>query len=85
MTMRGRSVFSILLHRREPVPPGSVSDKHHRARQGATLEDIDVVYDNVGACKTLSDIGLDEDMLDKVLKCAPLVRNRLTLLRVLAM
>ena len=49
-----------------------------------TLDVIDPIYDAVGACKTFSDIGLDESMREKTIVCAPLVRNRFTLMRLLA-
>ena len=45
------------------------------------LSEIDEIYDTVGARKTFTDIGLDESFKDTVLSAAPLVRNRLTLLR----
>ena len=48
-----------------------------------SLAELDRVYDAVGACKTLSDIGLSDGMRDKLIACAPLVRNRLTLMRLI--
>ena len=46
-----------------------------------TLAEIDTVYDEVNACKTFADIGLPEEFKATVLTAAPLIRNRLTLLR----
>ena len=39
------------------------------------------LYQTVGACQTLSDIGVGEEKRELLLTLAPLVRNRLTLLR----
>ncbi len=48
-------------------------------------EELAALLDACGACKTLADIGLDErTMLPELYQVAPLVRNRLTLMRLLA-
>ncbi len=50
-----------------------------------TEEELAALLDACGACKTLSDIGLEESvMLPELYRMAPLVRNRLTLMRLLA-
>ncbi len=49
-----------------------------------TAEELTALLDACGACKTLEDIGLSEkDMLPELYSVAPLVRNRLTLMRLL--
>ena len=49
-----------------------------------TEEELAPIFDACGACKTLSDIGLSEEkMLPELYAIAPLVRNRLTLMRLL--
>jgi len=44
-------------------------------------EELINVYENLGLKTTLSDIGVSEDKLDLILEYSPLVRNRLTLMR----
>ena len=49
-----------------------------------TPEELSLLLDACGACKTLADIGLSEvEMLPELYAVAPLVRNRLTLMRLL--
>lgn len=49
-----------------------------------TPEELTVLFDACGACKSLQDIGLSEEsMLPTLYRTAPLVRNRLTLMRLL--
>ena len=42
---------------------------------------ISSIYNMLGAVTTLSDIGVDEEKTEKILEYSPLVRNRLTLMR----
>jgi glycerol-1-phosphate dehydrogenase [NAD(P)+] len=44
-------------------------------------DDLLKVYQLLGSVATLSDIGISNDMVDKILEFSPLVRNRLTLMR----
>ncbi len=49
-----------------------------------TEQELARLLDACGACKSLADIGLDEGaMLPELYRVAPLVRNRLTLMRLL--
>ena len=46
-----------------------------------TSDELLGIYNILGAVTTLSDIGVDEEKTEKILEYSPLVRNRLTLMR----
>jgi len=46
-----------------------------------TADELEAIYNQLGMKRLLSDIEVSEDMKDTLLKCSPLVRNRLTLMR----
>ena len=46
-----------------------------------TYEELIQKYEVIGAKKSLTDIDIPEDKLNILLECSPLVRNRLTLMR----
>ena len=46
-----------------------------------TPEELKETYSVIGAMSTLSDIGVCEELLPRLIEYSPLVRNRLTLMR----
>lgn len=46
-----------------------------------TEDELSAVYSQLGIKSSLSDIGVNEDLLDTLLEFSPLVRNRVTLMR----
>ena len=46
-----------------------------------TAEELEAIYVQLGMKRALSDIEVSEDKKDVLLECSPLVRNRLTLMR----
>lgn len=46
-----------------------------------TCENLIKIYDKLNLKRTLSSLQVNEDRLNTILDCSPLVRNRLTLMR----
>ena len=47
-----------------------------------TREELESLYREIGAKTTLADLGVKETLLPKLLDHSPLVRNRMTLMRI---
>lgn len=50
--------------------------------QVPTREELEALYREIGAKTTLEDLGVDSALLPKLLDYSPLVRNRMTLMRI---
>ena len=68
------------------VTPGVVAERWGEVRriigEIPTREELEGLYREIGAKATLADLEVPEEKLGQLLDYSPLVRNRLTLMRV---